>query len=226
MKTKLTTILGFTLLILLSSSIPVESRPIVGGGGNNSQIRPTVAGSTVFRCISYGNGQYATIGEKAGRTSVPLIIWTPQGSNYFGEQYPPKKRCEIVTQKLNSTIKANNGTMKNLLLSHGVVNGQTVICLLRRNDRSCTANNSLFTLKPENARRAGAVLEQLLRTSRYGSSAGVLYETTGQTYVSLETWESQSFPEDNNSGNEPNQTLTTPPELVPPSPTENEDWSL
>lgn len=171
--------------------IEAQARPTVGFE-NNSSTQPTVTGSTTFSCIPQGNN-YATVGQKAGREPVPLIVWTPKGSSHFGEKYPPQTRCQIVTQKLNAAINANGGTMKNLLLTNGIVSNQTVICTLRRQETACNPNNTLFTLKPENANRSGEVISQLMQIGRYGSSAGFIQETSGQVYVDLGDWENKVF---------------------------------
>jgi hypothetical protein len=174
--------------------IEAQARPTVGFENNSSYpaTQPTVTGGTTFNCIPQGNN-YATVGQKAGREPVPLIVWTPQGSSHFGEKYPPQTRCQIVTQKLNTAISANGGTMKNLLLTNGMVNNQTVICTLSQQETSCNLTNTLFTLKPENANRSGEVISQLMQIGRYGSSAGFIQETSGQVYVDLGDWEKKVF---------------------------------
>ncbi|MBE9170236.1 hypothetical protein IQ238_22865 [Pleurocapsales cyanobacterium LEGE 06147] len=153
---------------------------------------PTVTGGTTFSCVPQENN-YATVGQKGGRQPIPLIVWTLQGASNFGEQFPPQTRCQIVTEKLNAAVTANGGTMKHLLLTNGVVNGKTVICTLSQQQNSCNPDNTLFTLKPENAKRPGEVISQLMQIGRYGSSAGYIEETSGQVYVNLGDWENQVF---------------------------------
>ncbi|BAU63471.1 hypothetical protein STA3757_08350 [Stanieria sp. NIES-3757] len=186
---------ALTTSLLLCSNLlflmEAQARPKVGFE-NNASTQPTVAGGTTFSCIPQGNN-YATVGQKADREPVPLIVWTPKGSNHFGEKYPPQTRCQIVTQKLNAAINANGGTMKNLLLTNGMVNSQTVICTLRQQENACNPGNTLFTLKPENASRSGEIISQLMQIGRYGSSAGFIQETSGQVYVDLGDWENKVF---------------------------------
>lgn len=178
----------------------VQARPTVGFGNNSShsstEIKtgssPTVTGGTTFSCVPQ-DGNYVTVGQKGGRQPIPLIVWTPQGSSNFGEQFSPQTRCQIVTEKLNAAVTANGGTMKHLLLTNGVVNGKTVICTLSQNQNSCNVDNTLFTLKPENAKRSGEVISQLMQIGRYGSSAGYVEETSGQIYVDLGHWENKVF---------------------------------
>ncbi|MEB3831713.1 COP23 domain-containing protein [Phormidium sp. CCY1219] len=176
------------------------ARPTVGGGnqpnmgGNNpgGSVQPPSGGNTSFHCLPQGAGNFATVGQRPGGQPIPLIVWTPQGSSYFGGPYTPQNRCQIVSQKLNAAVMANGGRLQNLLLTNGPVNGQIVICALSVGQNACNGNNMLFTLKPENANRAGQILGQLLQISQVGSSAGVIYETgldSTQTFVDLGAWE-------------------------------------
>lgn len=190
--------------LFLSSTVifltEVQARPTVGFGTDSShpstQIetdsRATVKGGTTFSCVPQDDN-YATVGQKGGRQPIPLIVWTPQGSSNFGEQFPPQTRCQIVTERLNAAVTANGGTMKHLLLTNGVVNGKTVICTLSQEQNSCNLDNTLFTLKPENAKRSGEIITQLMQIGRFGSSAGFIEETSGQVYVDLGDWENQVF---------------------------------
>lgn len=72
----------------------------------------------------------------------------------------------------------------------------------------------LFTLKPENAYRAGQILGQLLQISRYGNAAGFITETEGQTYVNLGDWADQALVD---SGE------TAPASTVAPEPSPQEN---
>jgi hypothetical protein len=99
----------------------------------------------------------------------------------------------MVSNRINTAVQANGGRLSNLLLTNGYVNGETVICALGPMETRCSDRNLLFTLKPENANRAGEILGQLLQISRYGSSAGYITETSGQVYVDLGDWEAQAF---------------------------------
>lgn len=109
----------------------------------------------------------------------------------------------------------NGGRLSNLLLTNGMVNNETVICALNPMETACTSGNMLFTLKPENAYRAGQILGQLLQISRYGGgAAGFITETEGQTYVNLGDWAEQAMVD---SG-EPAPSPTSAPQ---PSPQQN-----
>ncbi|MBO0351005.1 COP23 domain-containing protein [Phormidium pseudopriestleyi FRX01] len=196
-----------TVLTLASSLVLAPStlaRPSVGGSSGGSQPnvgQPSVTPSpsnasagTSFICVPQGSN-YATVAQRGGGQPIPLIQWTAQGSSYFGDQYNPQNRCNIVSQKLNAAVSANGGRLQDLLLTHGVVNGQTVICAIGATGaNSCNADNTLFTLKPENANRPGQILGQLMQISRSGSSAGVISETgLNQTYIDLGEWEQNAM---------------------------------
>ena len=68
---------------------------------------------------------------------------------------------------------------------NGRVNKNTVICVVSANDTGCNGRNTLFTLKPENAKKADQILAQIIQISRKGSSAGVIRETQGRVKVRL-----------------------------------------
>lgn len=216
MKSQLFAPVFATVLALASTvgfSTTTLARPDVGGGsssgstgGSGSGVQPPSTGGTTFSCLPQG-GNYATVGQRTGGTPIPLIVWTAQGSSYFGGSYNPQNRCNIVSQRLNTAVSANGGRLQNLLLTHGMVNGETVICSIGTTGaNSCNANNMLFTLKPENANRAGQILGQLLQISRVGGSAGVIYETgLNQTYVDLGEWEKNSMGSTQETFNDQNQ---------------------
>lgn len=196
-----------------SRTVPTGS----SSGSSSSKPAATASKGTSFSCIAQKEGSVATVGQRPGGQPVPIIIWTTDSSKYFGEQFTPQTRCNIVTQKLNTAVSNNGGSLKNLLLTNGAINGQTVICALGSSETSCNSNNVLFTLKPDNAQKAGAILGQLLQISRSGSSAGVIRETPGQTYVNLENWEKQALGSGN--GDSANPEAAVNPE--PPANNEN-----
>jgi Circadian oscillating protein COP23 len=205
-------VISFAFFSIFTSTTQAQTRPQVGSGNSNSSI-PTVtppsssnvtpapttsapaSGNTTFSCISQSGGSIATVGQRPGGQPVPLITWTPEGSSNFGEKYTPQDRCNIVTQKLNTVISANGGRLKNVKLTNGKVRRQSVICALSSSESGCKedGSNVLFTLKPENAAKAGAILSQLIEISQGKSSAGVIRETDSQVYVDLGAWEEQAL---------------------------------
>lgn len=136
--------------------------------------------STTFRCVQNRNG-FATIAQRGDRTTPPVITW-----NYtLGRQYSPQKRCKIVSQKLTQIVVSNGGKLKNLQLMAGPVKNQVVICVVKNAQSFCNNSNMLFTLRPENARRADEVLARLNNFSIRGSGAPVA-ESDGIDSLPLE----------------------------------------
>ncbi|MFP4220948.1 MAG: COP23 domain-containing protein [Phormidium sp.] len=169
------------------------------------------ANQTHAQCtpVPYSNGDYETVIER-GPHSATLIRWTPAGSDYFGDAYTPERRCQAVTGRLNQALARSQGSLGDLVLTNGYVNNETVICALNPMETGCNKGNVLFTLKPENASRAGDILGQLLQISRQGAVAGYITETDqGQTYVNLGDWADQALVD---SGD-------TTPDSPAPSPT-------
>ncbi|MUG92095.1 hypothetical protein F7734_06340 [Scytonema sp. UIC 10036] len=176
---------------IVFSTIPAYANPL----GLNQEDLAFCSENTSFSCIPQSGESMATVGQRPGGQPVPLIAWTPEGSNYFGEKYSPQNRCNVVTQKINAVVSANGGRLKNVKLTNGIVNRQTVICALSPSESGCKqdGSNVLFTLKPENAAKAGAILNQLIQMSQGNSSAGVIRETDGQVMDVRVLKENRSF---------------------------------
>jgi hypothetical protein len=105
-----------------------------------------------------------------------LISWK---TRELGGNFTPKQRCNVVSGRFQAAIQANGGNFKGLLLTNGPVNGRMVICALRPGEEECTAENLLFTLKKENANKAGSILGRLLNISVTGSGSAI-EENSGQ----------------------------------------------
>ncbi|MFM9156956.1 MAG: COP23 domain-containing protein, partial [Dolichospermum sp.] len=180
--------LALSSIVGLSSTVqalpPVDNTV---GSGNNSNVEPAEAYTgTRFSCVSQGKGNVATVGQRPSGQHIPVIIWTSQASKYFGDKFTPQQRCQIVTKKLNQAVVNSGGSLKDVVLMTGRVNKNTVICVISANDTGCNGSNALFTLKPENAKKADQVLAQIMQISREGSSAGVVRETEGRVQIKLQ----------------------------------------
>ncbi|MCH4904476.1 hypothetical protein GSN00_08795 [Cylindrospermopsis raciborskii CHAB3438] len=141
---------------------------------------------TKFTCVAQGSN-WATVGQRPGGRPIPIIVWTKKGAQSFGENYNPKSRCEIVTANLNQAVEDSAGKLYDVVLTWGKLDdGKTVICALSLKDEGgCDGNNTLFALKPENAKDPNKVLETLTQISIKGSSAGTVRETTSRLSVNL-----------------------------------------
>lgn len=105
-----------------------------------------------------------TGGEKPGQ--AVLFKWN---TNFFGTNYPPEVRCQIVSKKLNSFVQANNGQFTGLKFTTGLMNNYPVICTIRPGESSCNSQNLLFTLRPENRAKTQEIIRNLEDPNSYGS---------------------------------------------------------
>ena len=182
--------LALSSIVGLGSTVqalpPVDNK--VDSSSNNSNVDPSEEANTgtKFSCLSQSNGSVATVGQRPGGQPIPVIIWTPQTSKYFGEKFTPQQRCQTVTKKLGQAVANSGGRLKDVVLMTGRVNKSSVICVISASDTGCNKDNQLFTLKPENAKKADQVLAQIMRISREGSSAGVIRETEGRVQIKLQ----------------------------------------
>lgn len=160
----------------LGSLIAVAALALSGSAVFQTQVqaqtRPNPSNQgTVFRCVRSGSA-YATVAQRGGKTSAPMMIW----ERYISAEFTPQQRCQTVSQRLTNAVAQNGGSLRNLLLTTGKVNSQTVICYINSGSR-CNTSNTLFTLtNPESIRDPGAALGSLLRFGT-GASGSSLRET-------------------------------------------------
>lgn len=185
------------------------------------------ANQTQAQCtpVPYSEGQFDTVIERGPHTAT-LIRWTPAGSAYFGDGYTPERRCQAVTGRLNQALARNEGSLGRLLLTNGIVNNETVICALNPMETGCNPGNLLFTLKPENASRAGQILGQLLQISRQGAAAGYITETEGQIYVNLGDWADRALVDSGEPAPSPTFAPQPPPQQNPVAPPADSGGSM
>lgn len=131
-----------------------------------------------------------TVVQKGDRQAT-MFNWN---SKHFGGEFTPEKRCQLVSQRLQSAADRNGGTLKGLQLGSGVLNGQTVICVLQTGENNCADGNLLFTLKPENAKNPQSVIAKI---STFAESGGTsINESAGgqsKLDLNLGNWERQAF---------------------------------
>lgn len=173
---------------------------------------------TTFDCVRQGKA-FATIAQRGNRRSGPMIIWE---SYVFGPEYTPQQRCEAISQKLTDVVAQNGGSLRNLLLTTGQVKDYTVICYVNKTvEARCNNDNTLFTLKPENARDPGAALANILRFGAGGGvsplreSAGGENPTVEDVAIEMEAVVDQAFAARHESAGADNSNLiesTTPVE--------------
>ena len=120
-----------------------------------------------------------------------MVTWS---SGYFGKEFTPAKRCQMVSERLQQVANLNGGTFKDLQLASGTVNSQPVICALQSGSQKCDRQNLLFTLKPENARNPEVVIQKIFNFAQDGSSS--LNESSSrkpQVDMNLGNWEQKAF---------------------------------
>jgi Circadian oscillating protein COP23 len=147
--------------------------------------KPSLAQSeqpSAFECRTDDGIHYTIALKSDGEESNPIIVWTSDAFESAG--YPASRRCQVVSDRLNTVLADNGYTLEGLYLTTGRVNGQSVICTVGGTYSGCNQNNVLFTLSGNNARNPEAVLENL--SSRANTSGNLIQESGGQLYVNLD----------------------------------------
>jgi hypothetical protein len=187
-------ILLTTLAVTVSGASPAWGQQFIPP----ASLTPIQSEATIFKCVPYGTNRYITLVEKADKTAA-LFLWSREN---FGGKLPPDQACNTLSQRMNDAVKQQGGNLNNLLLTMGRVNRETVICFVKNYESGCNANNTLFSLTPEDAKRYArqphAFLEKLTGISVQGSNPPVLQlagnpinDIDRQPYLSLEAWEKQ-----------------------------------
>jgi hypothetical protein len=160
--------------------------PATGVAPIDTSTSPTAAASG----IKVSCQDLKTIVQKGDRQAV-MVTWN---SGYFGKEFTPEKRCQMVSARLQQAADTNGGTFKGLQLASGTVNSHPVICALQSGSTKCDRQNLLFTLKPENARNPEAIIQKIFKFAEDGS--GVINESSSQSPkvdLDLGNWERQAF---------------------------------
>lgn len=102
-------------------------------------------GQGVFYCGT-DNGKPATIVRHPSRGELSFIIWD---TNYFGNQYTPQRRCEIVSDRLESNQR--NETLTTIV--EGRLNNYPVLCAspdkeVPNSVINCSDERLILTLRP------------------------------------------------------------------------------
>lgn len=146
---------------------------------------------TEFLCVEDTEDGWVTIAQRNNlRTIKPLLVWQ---TTEFGDNWPPEKRCRHVTEKLNKAVEQNGGYLSNLGLSYGPIGNYTVVCVAT-SPETCTADNMLFTLKPENAQKPKEVLAKISGFSKNEGSDNTILESENSKYLLLEDLLKDAFP--------------------------------
>jgi Circadian oscillating protein COP23 len=85
--------------------------------------------------------------------SRPIVIWK---SDYFGEKYPPEKRCNLATPKFQAAYQEGR---EYLASGTDRATGLGIVCQLASESDVCDRSKMLFTLK--SYQDANAVVDSL-----------------------------------------------------------------
>ena len=157
--------IGFMPVVTQAQIPPVEEQPPVEQPKTEEpevKDNPTAKGSAICSNL--------TTVIQQGESSAVLFTWK---TNYFGNDYTPAKRCQIVSDKLNALIEANDGKFDGIKFTDGIVRNYPVICSLKSGEASCNQNNILFTLKPENRAKAQEIIRLLEDPNNLGTSGPI-----------------------------------------------------
>ncbi len=116
-----------------------------------------------------------TLALAAGQTEpIAMIVWK---SEFFGRNYTPQKRCEVVSPKFQAAFQAGR-----IYLSSGVdkATGQGIICSAASANDACDNSNMLFTLK--SYQKAQETMERLT-TLASGATNVIPVESSGGRQV-------------------------------------------
>jgi len=111
------------------------------------------AAPRTFSC-KMESGAWTTVVNESGKPERQLIRWTSDLGASVG--YTPERRCNEVTNRMNSFF-SNSGQF----ITHGIYNGQKVICATDRLGKDCL--NLLYTVQPKDDPKA--VLKDLFRVN-------------------------------------------------------------
>ncbi len=144
---------------------------------------PSSSPSTVSKCIEQGKGNWVTVLEKGNTISkTPLFIWQ---TVEFGDEYTPENRCKMVSEKLTKVVAENGGYLSGVLLKHGRVNNETVICATKQGE--CNEDNMLLTLRKEDAYIPQKVLKQIMDFSQNETDES-LWQSGDPTRIEINTF--------------------------------------
>jgi hypothetical protein len=116
-----------------------EGSPINEGGSLPPSIEPNHIIPPKYACTKQAEGLMTTVDTYRGKIS--LIEWS---STFFGPQFSPEKRCEIVSSRFQTFWDQKVLSY----ISTGVLNNYNVICVSNA-EGQCLPDGLLLTLEPQ-----------------------------------------------------------------------------
>lgn len=132
---------------------------------------------TTFHCIRTQNNVFYTVARRGKRQTAPILKWQNKS---WGSQYTPKKRCDIVSDRLTRAVEKNGGQLKGLLMWYGSLNGYPILCYLRSQRERCNSGNILLTLRKSEFGQERKIIKDIL-TFSVGASGNTTTRTVGKT---------------------------------------------
>ncbi len=134
--------------------------------------------STTFNCIRSGDN-FATVARRGKRTTQPMILWETKLGLWDAWE-----RCRVVSQRLSDAVAESGGSFRNLFLTYGSVNNQSVICYVNSLEGACNSKNLLFTLKPSDRGQEQDILAKLVNFGVKGSGSPI-QQSASQSYAPI-----------------------------------------
>lgn len=143
------------------SKLPQETVDAQQPNPNSLQDTTRVGSSSVKFLCQNSDGKLSTVVVKnQSAPPVAIIDWNLD-NDYFGDEYTPEARCNIVSQRFQNLYNED----KLAFLTTDVSDWETsfgipIICSVQQSGDSCTEENLLITL--ENSDDPDYVLEQIM----------------------------------------------------------------
>jgi Circadian oscillating protein COP23 len=101
---------------------------------------------------------------------ITVILWK---SDFFGKEYTPKQRCEIVSPKFQAAYTAGDFEYFKV----GYDRNLPIVCAVRTQNGHCTKAGMLFTLKPFG--NTQSQLNALMGNIEGGEAGPDIYQSSG-----------------------------------------------
>ena len=138
------------------------------------QAQETSSPRYTFKCVSQQKGVFATTTVRPDGVTInpSLIVWKSQEFSTKG--YTPKRRCEVVTDKLNTILSKAGGNPDSIRLTMGLINNLPVLCYADASKSSCDNNNVVVTLSKKNRDNSSRIMAGMLQFLVAGRGSAIV----------------------------------------------------
>lgn len=147
-----------------------------GFAGSRQYAKANVADEYTFKCVSK-QGTPVTLATSTSFEDEMDRVFIRWVSDLGAPVYTPKRRCEEVSNRMNDAIKEGFS-----YLTHGVVNGENVICYTNKKGVGC--GKLFYTLSPDVDPKER--LEDIFTLNERNFAGRDLREAPCSTYVSID----------------------------------------